>query len=116
VDLVQVTLGGSIHHHHLLLDGHGVELALLEDLCQACTALQDVLSGGIQVGTELGEGGNLTVLGQLQLQGTWGGGGEEGKNGVKRGRLGGSYVACEPCTLPRCWPSHAFYGRRQVCP
>jgi hypothetical protein len=29
-----------------------------------------LLSGGIQIGTELGESGDLTVLGQEELQGT----------------------------------------------
>mmetsp|Transcript_13634 Transcript_13634/g.33518 ORF Transcript_13634/g.33518 Transcript_13634/m.33518 type:complete len:413 (-) Transcript_13634:136-1374(-) len=68
--LVQVALGGGVHHHDLLLDGHGVELALLQDLGQAGTALQHVLGGSVQVGAELGEGSHLTVLRQLQLQGT----------------------------------------------
>lgn len=55
---------------HLLLDGHGAELALLQHLGEARAALQHVLRGGVQVRTELREGGHLTVLRQLQLQGT----------------------------------------------
>lgn len=55
---------------HLLLDGHGVELALLEHLCQASATLQHVLSGSVQVRAKLCEGSNLTVLGKLQLEGT----------------------------------------------
>lgn len=34
------------------------------------TTGQGLLGGGIQIGTELGEGGDLTVLGQEELQGT----------------------------------------------
>ena len=69
-DLVEVPLGGSKDNDRLLLDGHGLELRLLEDLGQAGAALQDVLSGGVKVRAELRKGGDLTVLGELQLEGT----------------------------------------------
>jgi hypothetical protein len=54
----------------LLLDGHGHVLALLEQLREADTAVQQLLGGGVEVGAELGEGGHLAVLGQLELHGT----------------------------------------------
>lgn len=44
-------------------------LALLEELCQTHAAVQQLLRGRVQVGAELGEGGHLAVLGQLQLHG-----------------------------------------------
>jgi len=51
-------------------DGHGGVLLLLEQLGQTLTTGKSLLGGGIQVGTELGEGSDLTVLSQEQLQGT----------------------------------------------
>lgn len=45
-------------------------LALLEQLCESYASVEQLLCGGIQIRTELGEGGHLTVLGQLQLHGT----------------------------------------------
>mmetsp|Transcript_28947 Transcript_28947/g.63822 ORF Transcript_28947/g.63822 Transcript_28947/m.63822 type:complete len:222 (+) Transcript_28947:392-1057(+) len=68
--LVQEALGGGVHHNHLLLNGHGLELGLLQDLGQAGTPLQHVLGSSVQVGSELCEGSHLTVLRQLQLEGT----------------------------------------------
>ena len=49
---------------------HGQVLALLEELVQTHTSVQLLLGGGVKIGTELGEGGHLTVLGKLQLHGT----------------------------------------------
>lgn len=40
------------------------------DITYALTTSQGLLSRGIQIGTELGESGDLTVLGQEKLQGT----------------------------------------------
>ena len=51
-------------------DGHGGVLLLLEQLGQTLTTGQGLLGGGIEIGTELGEGSNLTVLSQEKLQGT----------------------------------------------
>ena len=42
-------------------------LSLLEELGQSDTSAEERLGGGIKIGTELGEGSDLTVLGQLQL-------------------------------------------------
>lgn len=55
---------------YLILNGHGHILALLEQLGQTHTTVQQLLGGSIQIGTELSEGSDLTVLGQLQLHGT----------------------------------------------
>jgi hypothetical protein len=43
---------------------------LLEELGKTLTTAEGLLGGGIQIGTELGESGDLTVLGQEKLQGT----------------------------------------------
>jgi hypothetical protein len=45
-------------------------LLLLEELGKTLTTAKGLLGGGIQIGTELGEGSDLTVLGQEELQGT----------------------------------------------
>lgn len=51
-------------------NGHGGVLLLLEQLSQTLTTGKSLLGGGIKIGTELGESGNLTVLGEEELQGT----------------------------------------------
>jgi hypothetical protein len=45
-------------------------LLLLEELGKTLTTAEGLLGSSVQVGTELGESGNLTVLGQEELQGT----------------------------------------------
>merc|ERR1719413_92844 len=50
-------------------------LSLLEKFVQTNTTVQLLLGGGIQIGTELGKGGDLTVLGEFELHGTGNGGG-----------------------------------------
>ena len=61
---------GPLLPAHLVLDGHWLELALLQDLCEASTTLERVLGGGVQIGAKLREGSHLTELCQLQLQRT----------------------------------------------
>uniref|UniRef100_A0A182SVP3 Uncharacterized protein n=1 Tax=Anopheles maculatus TaxID=74869 RepID=A0A182SVP3_9DIPT len=70
VHLVQVTAHTAVDDGDLLLDGHRHILSLLEQLGQAHTTVQQLLGGGIQIRTELGERSDLTVLGQLQLHRT----------------------------------------------
>ncbi len=65
---VSVDTGEDEWNH--LVDGHWGVLLLLEELDQTLTTVKGLLGSGIQIGTELGEGGNLTVLGQEKLQGT----------------------------------------------
>ncbi|RUS30139.1 hypothetical protein BC938DRAFT_479810 [Jimgerdemannia flammicorona] len=60
----------SRHDGDLDLDGERLVLGLLEQLGEASTTVQQELGGRVQVGSELGEGSNLTVLGKVQLQGT----------------------------------------------
>lgn len=45
-------------------------LSLFKELSQTNTTVQQLLSGSVQIRTELSEGSHLTVLGQLQLHGT----------------------------------------------
>ena len=52
-----------------LIDGHWLVLFLLEQLGQTFPAVESLLCGGIEIGAELGEGGDLTVLCQEEFEG-----------------------------------------------
>jgi hypothetical protein len=69
-DVVEVTVDTSVDEGNHLVDGHGAVLLLLEELGKTLTTGQGLLGGGIEIGTELGEGGDLTVLGQEELERT----------------------------------------------
>ena len=70
LDLVKVTTDTSEENAGLLLDGHGHVLLLLEELGELLSSVEELLGGSIKIGTELGEGGDLTILGELELEGT----------------------------------------------
>jgi hypothetical protein len=67
---VEETVNTSVDQGNHLVDGHGRVLLLLEELGKTLTTGEGLLGGSIQIGTELGESGDLTVLGQEELQGT----------------------------------------------
>ena len=54
----------------MLLSWDGHVLLLLEQFSQLLTSVQELLGGGVEIRTELGEGGDFSVLGQLELEGT----------------------------------------------
>ena len=64
-----LTSDSAVDGGDLLLDGHGDVLPLLQQLCQPHAAVQQLLRGSVEVGTELGERGHLAVLRELQLRG-----------------------------------------------
>lgn len=68
--ILSLTPDTTIDNGDLLLNGHGDVLTLFQKLSQPDTSVQELLGGSVQIGTELGESGNLTVLGQLKLHGT----------------------------------------------
>jgi hypothetical protein len=70
VNPVAVSLNTDEEGGDDLLGLLGLVLALLEELVEADTAVELLLGGGVEVGAELGEGGDLTVLGELELHGT----------------------------------------------
>merc|ERR1719367_2465797 len=70
VNLVQEATDTAVDDGDLVLNGHWHVLALLQQLSQPDTSVQQLLGGGVKIGTELGEGGDLTVLGELELHGT----------------------------------------------
>lgn len=69
-DVVEETVDTSKDEGNHLGNSHGGVLLLLEELGQTLTTSKGLAGGGIQVGTELGKGSNLTVLSQEKLQGT----------------------------------------------
>lgn len=56
--------------NYLFFGGHGNVLLLFQQLSKLGTTVQQLLGGGIEVGTELGEGSHFSVLGQLQFEST----------------------------------------------
>merc|ERR1719295_1955976 len=70
VEHVKGSTDTAVDDGNLVLNGHGHVLALLQQLGQPDTPVQQLLGGGVKIGTELGEGGDLTVLGKLKLHGT----------------------------------------------
>lgn len=69
-DGVEETVNTSEDQGNHVGNGHGGVLLLLEELGQTLTTGKGLLGGGIEIGTELGEGSDLTVLSQEQLKGT----------------------------------------------
>jgi len=69
-DLVQVTSDTAEDAGDLFGDVHRRVLGLLEELGKSNTSVEELLGGGVHIGTELGEGGDLTILGKIELHGT----------------------------------------------
>lgn len=69
-DSVEETVDTGEDQGNHVRDGHGGVLLLLEQLGQTLTTGKGLLGGGIEIGTELGEGSDLTVLSKEELQGT----------------------------------------------
>ena len=90
-DVIEESVDTGEDEWNHLVDGHWGVLLLLEELGQlyveislciclggvpclgstyTLTTVKGLLGGSIQIGTELGEGGDLTVLSQKELQGT----------------------------------------------
>ena len=59
VDFVQESPDTAVDDGHLLLNGHGDVLALLEELSQTDTSVEELLGGGVKIRPELGESGDL---------------------------------------------------------
>ena len=69
LDLVEVATDTSVENTSLLLNGHGHVLLLLKELGELLTSVEELLGGGIEIRAELSEGGDLTVLSELELHG-----------------------------------------------
>jgi len=69
-EFIEVTVNTTVDDANLLGSGHRDELVLLEELGELLSSVELLLSSGIKIGTELSEGSDLTVLGELELQRT----------------------------------------------
>lgn len=86
-DGIEVTSDTSVDDTDLLSDRHwfvlillnerdeclyisGILIIYLQKFGKTLTSGKKLLGGGIHIGTELGEGSDFTVLGQIQLHGT----------------------------------------------
>ena len=67
VNLIEEAANTAEEDNNLVLKGHGDVLALLEELGEADTTVEEALCGGIEVRAKLGKGSNLTVLSKLEL-------------------------------------------------
>jgi hypothetical protein len=65
-----MTVNTGVDEGYHLVDGHRRVLLLLEELSQTLTTVESLLGSSVQIGTELGKGSDLTVLGQEELQRT----------------------------------------------
>ena len=52
----------------LNLNGEGLVLALLEELGETRSTVEEEAGRGIEIGSELSEGGDITVLGKVKLE------------------------------------------------
>src|SRR5271166_6843092 len=66
-DPVEIAADAGEDRHHLLLDGHRLELRLLQEFGQPRAARQQLLRRRVEVGGELRERRHLAILRQLQL-------------------------------------------------
>lgn len=70
LDLVDETSDTSIQDADLFLSNHWHILLLLQEFSQFLSSVKKMLSGSIKIWTELGEGSDFSVLGQLKLEWT----------------------------------------------
>jgi len=70
LDLVEVASDSSEDDTNLVLSFHGNVLLLLEELGEFLSSVEQVLGGSVEVGTELGEGSDFSVLSELELEGS----------------------------------------------
>ena len=70
LNLVEETTDTSVEDANLFLSDHGNVLLLLKKLGKLLTSVEEMLGGGVEVGTELGEGSDFSVLGKLKLERT----------------------------------------------
>lgn len=69
-NVVDDTVDTGVDERNHLVDSHGLVLLLLEELSETLTTVEGLLGGSVQIGTELGESSDFTVLGQEELEGT----------------------------------------------
>lgn len=68
-NFVQVTSDAAEDAGDLFGNVHWGVLVLFKKFGKSNTSVKKLLGGGVHIGTELGKGGDLSVLGQIQLHG-----------------------------------------------
>src|SRR5204863_4949648 len=67
-EVVDETLRAGEDRNDLIFDGHGLVVALFEQLDQPPAAVDELLAGSVELGTESGECFELAEVGELQLE------------------------------------------------
>jgi len=70
LDDIEVTSDTGVDDADLGGNIHWFVLVLLEELSESSTSGKLLLGGGVHVRTELGEGGDFSELGEIELHGT----------------------------------------------
>jgi len=70
VQLIEETTHTGVQDADLLGSGHGHELILLEELGELLSTVELLLGGSVEIGSELGESSDFTILGKLELERT----------------------------------------------
>ena len=69
LDLIEVSTDTSVENADLFFRWHWDVLLLLDEFGKLLTTVKELLSGSIEVRTELSEGCDLTELSELELHG-----------------------------------------------
>lgn len=67
LDAVQMATDTAVDDADLDCNIHWLVLVLLQQLSESLASREELLGRGVHVRTELGEGGNFTILGQVEL-------------------------------------------------
>merc|ERR1711972_424979 len=70
LDFIQMTSDTAEDASNLFSNIHWAVLSLFQQFSQSDTSVQQLLGSGIHIGTELGESGNFSILGQIKFHGT----------------------------------------------
>jgi len=70
LDFVQMTSDTAEDASNLFSNIHWAVLSLFQQFSQSNTSVQQLLGGGIHIGTELGESGDFSILSQIKFHGT----------------------------------------------
>jgi hypothetical protein len=70
LDFVEVSLNTCEENASLFFNSHWHVLLLLQEFSQLLSTVKELLGDCIKIGSELGEGCDLTILGEFELEGT----------------------------------------------
>jgi len=66
-DLIQESSDSSINNTDLFFGGHGDKLFLFQEFSELSSSVKQLLGGGIQIRSELGESSDFSILGEFEL-------------------------------------------------